>query len=114
MDLRATILDLAVDDFTGLWEIVWRGQSLMPEVPDDHVIQEAKKHALALIESAALAVFRGRKFDGDQVQLSTTEAIAAASEQNNRRAPDHGQTHIRVAATEAGERAYRGMSGGGT
>jgi hypothetical protein len=105
--MRNPILDLSTDDFTGLWEIVWRGRSLAPDASDDEIRSAARRDACALISEGLLSVYRGTRFGGDEVQLSSAEALALIEDDQSWEPPESTAEHLRVATTEAGERAYR-------
>lgn len=113
MNLKRSILDMAVDDFTGLWEIAWRARSLMPEAGEEEIQLTATQQARDLVEQDLLALFRGVSFTGEEVQLSRDESLTAVSDRGEWAPPEAGAVHLRVAATEAGEKAYQRSANAG-
>lgn len=108
MNLRASILDMAVDDFIGLWEILWRTRSLVPEGREEEVRLTATDQTRDLLEQGLVALFRGTRFAGDEVPLSRDEALAVLSDADQWEPPPQGDaTHVRLAATREGEKAYQ-------
>lgn len=106
MDLTPAILDLAVDDYTGLWEIRWRANALMPQASAEETYGAALAGTRELISCGFLSAFRGTRFPGDEVALSATEAAAVLEDPHSWDPPIRSGPHVRVAATEAGGRTY--------
>jgi 4-aminobutyrate aminotransferase/(S)-3-amino-2-methylpropionate transaminase len=59
--IRAAIMDLAVDDYSGLWELRWRAATLFPEHADE-AERLAREETEDLVEQGLLAVY---ELDGD-------------------------------------------------
>ena len=104
-EVEATILEDAVGDYIGLWEINWIMNSLMPDASKRSKREVAEESLRALLLRGMVELFRGVSFLGDQVRVTTDDldsALAAPHWQPSVAAREH----IRVGATDAGRRAY--------
>jgi len=103
------ILDLAVDDYTGLWEVVAAMRKIYPERNDLDLKDTAVIAIKQLLKEGFIGVYRGNNFSGEETKLKAAEAFAALSDERNWAwgAPKL-HDHIRLAATGEGERAYYG------
>jgi hypothetical protein len=107
MNLQRTILDLAVEDYTGLWELVWRVRTVSPSRSEDEARSEAMRTTRQLIEEGLLDLYSGISFTGEQERLDSSDARAVLDNVENWAAAESGAPHYRIAATIAGEAAYR-------
>ena len=100
------ILERAVEDFTGLWELVWdlcgRGKV------ETEAISNLGAAVKNLLDRKWVSVIRGHTFDGDQVTLSRDEVDRALANNDSWREPAPREEQLRIAATPDGERAYFG------
>ena len=105
-DIERLVLERDVEDFTGLWELVWEmyGQHRV-EPEATAVVRAAVKN---LLDRQWVSLFRGRSFAGDQVPLSDDEVDRALESNDSWQAPSPSQEHVRIAATPEGERAFLG------
>lgn len=106
-DLSELILDLATEDFVGLWELEWRARAIQrgasTAIERGALMLEVER----LLQDGSLALFRGAHFNGDEEQISpVTKARVVVSEAATWEPPATGAVHCRVAATERGERRY--------
>jgi len=100
-EAQRLILDLAVEDAIGLWEIVWRSAQLKP-APTRHELVET---TLAMVEEGLLRVLSVTE---EECPLDNAQAASEIQKAANWSVPDVGEHHVRVVATESGERLYYG------
>ena len=107
MSAEHLVLDLAVDDYTGLWEIVWGIEASRPNADMLAAGELAKRAVHALLEKGYIEIYEGRKFNGDEHRIPRSDrraVLATEAYWNPPLAADF--VHVRVSATEAGEHAY--------
>jgi len=101
------ILDSGVDDYTGLWEIVWWLNGQFPGASPDERLDAARRGVGELLRRGWIELYRGDRFAGDEPQDVATDIDAIFSDPAAWDAPrQEDKTHIRFAATDEGERAY--------
>jgi hypothetical protein len=92
------ILDMASDDYTGLWEFVWGRCAKSEDESESHVIDDVGKALRPLIESSRVALYRGSHFSGEETRLETSEALTALADSQVWEPPAPGSEHLRVLA----------------
>jgi hypothetical protein len=107
MDIRDSILEFAVDDYVGLWELVWRARSVSGTESNDkslraRVLAELKN----LLSSGDVALYRGLTFNGDEALFTLQGALDHLDDDGNWLSPAPGVTHLRVGVKPSGERRY--------
>ena len=101
------ILDLAVDDFTGLWELVWRADTVFASVPAPQRLQMLQSEVAALVEGRSLDVFEGIRFGGEEQRIDPATAAVLLAEPASWEPPPVGASkHFRIAATPTGRAGY--------
>jgi len=100
------ILDLAVDDYTGLWELVWGVQSSTQEDERRSNIALLRTELEELVAQGAVAFFRGINFNGDEVAVSVDEVPGLLANNQSWEPPEPNSSHLRLLATEEGQRKY--------
>jgi hypothetical protein len=105
MDVATSILERAVEDYTGLWELIGATQAAMPHSTPTELRSAAENELRKLLERGWITLYRGVSFDGDQNAV-TTAADDSLAEERNWHPPESRSEHLRIGATSAGERAY--------
>ena len=101
------ILDLAVDDFTGLWELVWRADTVFASVAPTERLRMLQAEVTALVEGRFLDVFEGTRFGGDEQTVAPSTAVILLAEPKSWEPPPVGaRMHYRIAATPKGRASY--------
>jgi hypothetical protein len=111
MNYEAMILDLAVDDFVGLWELLWRANTVAPAIEETVRRTEVQKALAALLEREAVSLFEGSRFAGEECQIPRERALRLINEPVTWDAVGPGEHHIRAGATVSGEEEYRQSQG---
>jgi len=106
-DLARMVLDLATEDFVGLWEIEWRARTV--ERSSGSPIHDSAVRAAVdgLLTARHITLYRGVHFTGDESTVARETARLAISNHANWLAPKNGDDHYRLAATAEGEAEYR-------
>jgi hypothetical protein len=99
-DFKTLILDLAADDYTGLWELVWGARGSNVSRTEDELISPIRHDVTDLLHLNRVALYRGTRFGGEEERLSTSEALEALSERRQWDPPARDETHVRVLTTE--------------
>lgn len=105
MDLQRSILDRAVEDYTGLWELIDDPETSSPRRSPAEVHAGINTAVAQLLERGWIALYRGVSFDGDQ-HVVTKAANDILNARRNWSPPEGDEEHFRIAATPQGERAY--------
>ena len=106
-DHALLILDLATDDFVGLWEIDWRAQSV--EKQKGLAVDRAalRLATTRLLDDGEIMLYHGVLFNGDETQVGTSEARAVIAEARAWEPSRRGEPHFRICATQKGDAEYK-------
>jgi hypothetical protein len=102
--LREAIMDLAVDDYTGLWELRWRAATLFPDNTEE-AERDAREEAERLVAEGLLALYDVAA-GGEPAPIPTAAALATIRNPDAWAEPTEAH-ELRVAATPEGEKAYQ-------
>jgi hypothetical protein len=97
------ILDMAVDDYTGLWEVlngVRQGELSLGGDPEI----TARAAVSQLISRGWLVLYKAERLGENEAVVEKTQIDHVLGEPRNWLAPEPGVMQYHVAATEAGER----------
>ncbi len=100
------VLWAAIEDFTGLWELVWEVASSCPEVSESDrqlVVQRAVRNLLTL---NCLELYERFELGGKEQLVPSARWDELLSNQENWREPSAISTEVLVGATSTGERLY--------
>lgn len=100
MNFDSMILDLANDDYTGLWELVWRARTTTADTQTGALVARLRSELEALIHEGKLALFRGIQFTGEEKLVSVTDVPALLLAPHSWEPPATGETHLRVLTTQ--------------
>jgi hypothetical protein len=93
---REMILDLTEDDYTGLWELLWRAQTIRPWNETTLLISELRSELQTLVSLGKLAFFEGNTFTGEENPVESAEGIQYLSVAAGWNPPPAGTRHLRV------------------
>ena len=110
MNYETMILDLAVDDFVGLWELLWRANAVAPTTEEATRRKEVEKALTALLERGAVTLYEGSRFAGEEAEIPRDRALRLVEQPVTWDPAGSGERHVRIAATESGEEQYRQSS----
>ena len=102
--VRSAVMDLAVDDHTGLWELRWRMASLFPD--DADLARDVVGRLSAGLIAEGLIELHEQCGGDDPARIPTGAALELLADPDAWDAPGPDR-ELTVAATEAGLQAYR-------
>ncbi|HEB59624.1 MAG TPA: hypothetical protein ENJ01_10400 [Gammaproteobacteria bacterium] len=109
-EILKTLLWACIEDYAGLWELLWEVNSKVPGMSEFERKRLALQATQFLLEKGFIRLFRCNEPYGDLSELEMYVARGALHEERNWDAPEVDGISIRVGATEEGEELY--MSGG--
>lgn len=95
-DLDAMILDLANDDYTGLWEFIWQAEAARDGIRRDEIRATLGLAIERLILAGKLEIFRGVSFTGEEQPISGNQAHSVLANPRSWEPAAAGEAHIRV------------------
>lgn len=101
------ILDAGVEDYTGLWKLVWYVRDSL-HVQEHEARQLAQRSLAELLLADLVRLYQGQTFAGDERRLATQEALKIVGESRRWDPPVADEPQLRIAAAEAGRARYYG------
>jgi len=98
MNFASMILDLADDDYTGLWELVWRAQTLEPNADVESLRASVRDELESLALGGKVKLVRGTHFSGDERPIPLEGTRAMLADGRSWEPPEIGAAHVRVLA----------------
>ena len=96
MTFEPMIRDLAEVDYTGLWELVWRVQTVMEgSVPSD-LIAQLHRDVEDLVHRGKITLFRGTSFAGEEEAIPEEQAARLIVDPGSWEPPTSTDVHVRV------------------
>jgi hypothetical protein len=99
------VLWLAIEDYSGLWEIVWELNTRSPEDRASNG-RRARETVRELLQRGFLDLYWTDEPYGDPVRIPAPEIDAVLDTDEYWDAPTAGVRSVRIGATEAGEEGY--------
>lgn len=100
------ILWSTIEDYVGLWEILWELNSVLPENGHEENQERAKKILRYFLEQK-LVTFYMNKWGRDELEeLQFQEALKILDEEKYWNAPEINELCIKIGNTEKGEKFY--------
>jgi hypothetical protein len=87
------ILDLASDDFTRLWELVWRANTIAGGYRPSDSDADLRSAVANLIRGGELALWRGSTFTGEEYRIPDAGIDSELSKPGNWTPPQTGTLH---------------------
>lgn len=101
-----TILWSTIEDFVGLWDILWELNTAFPENSQKENQESAKKILRYFLEQN-LVTFYMSKWGCDELkELQFEEALKVLDEEKYWNAPEINELCIKIGNTEKGEKFY--------
>lgn len=105
---RATLW-LAIEDYSGLWEVVWELKTLRADADEAELQREAAQVVSSLLAHGLIQLYRCEEPYGEMVQIPTSEASTVLTDLAAWWEPAKNGISVRVGATAAGEEAYEAV-----
>src|SRR5258705_5467922 len=110
-EIQRRILSLATEDFYGLWEVPAVVKDVFPDLDEQHARELSEKILRELIDRHLIRIYRGTRFAGEERPLADTESESALTDASNwRHDVSIAKEHVRISATEIGEREYYNLT----
>ena len=106
-DAERRILSSAVEDYTGLWELLWELSTARSGGVSNADRALAETALRSLLDRGWVALYRGREFAGEEQPVPAMEFDSVLAQDESWSEPAKGAIQVRVAATQAGEDEFR-------
>lgn len=104
---EAIALWLSIEDYSGLWEVVWDIRTQHPQKSPDAALDDARTAVEVLLHRGWIELYLCRDLLVDELEvLSAEEVSAALADPIAWQPPEPGALSFQVAATALGEREY--------
>ncbi|MEQ1919421.1 MAG: hypothetical protein ABL955_09490, partial [Elusimicrobiota bacterium] len=107
-DILNDILWLAIEDFSGLWEILWDLKSHYPTMPESERKAAALRGVRELLHGNSIELYSCSEPAGEPQNLSGKSGDAALADLRNWVEPVPGAISVRISATDSGRRTLTG------
>jgi hypothetical protein len=108
-DIESMLLDAAVDDAIGLWEVTWWVESQYPDESPVARREMAERCLRSLVSRGFVKLFRGTRFTGDEMVVPQDQIDAELIDGRWDPSEADGE-HTRFAATDAGNSYYQDLA----
>jgi hypothetical protein len=106
-ELARRVLWLAIEDYSGLWEVIWELNAQIPNRESDRTRVLAKRLVYDLLAKGLIQIYQCQEPDGDPVAVSADAGKKALEQTEAWEPPRFDGSSWRIGATDEGERAYR-------
>lgn len=100
------VLWAAIEDYAGLWEIVWELTSSCPEVSESDRQSVAQRAVRDLLVRNCIELYERSEIGGKEQLVSRARWDELLSNEANWHEPSARSTEVLIGATSAGERLY--------
>lgn len=106
-ELARRVLWLAIEDYSGLWEVIWELNSLAPSRDSGQSRVLAKRLVHDLLVKGLIQIYRCQEPDGELLAVPTADGKKILERTDAWKPPEFDGCSWRIGATEKGEQAYR-------
>jgi hypothetical protein len=111
-DIRAALLRLSVDDWTGLWEILWFIQTMYPDLESDRKREVALDALRSLLGMGLVRLVYFEEVGNKEEMISQDDYDDVLALERSWAPPEIAfGRHVRFVATDAGRKLWRRMMG---
>lgn len=100
------ILWLAIEDFAGLWEVVWQLRSIRPETPEPGLRESAVEIVTDFLRRGWIDLYKCQEPYGELRKIPSGDAASLLAQEASWNEPSADSISIRVGATPSGEAAF--------
>jgi hypothetical protein len=105
-DTERTALWLAIEDYSGLWEVVWELRAKDPARDEGELRGVALTAVRALLNSRLVDLYRCEEPYGELFKMSLPDAQEVLADSRSWDEPAKHAISIRIGATPVGEEVY--------
>jgi hypothetical protein len=102
--LEKKILWAAIEDYAGLWEVVWEFGNEIPSIPFNQI----QATVLELFKNGYIELFRCKEPDGEVIKI-IDNCVGILNDETNWNVPELFDFGIRISATESGKSFYKNL-----
>lgn len=106
-DIIKRILFLAIEDYSGLWEVVWEINTNYPYLGDNEKYLIAKRLVSLLFNKGYIKYYWCKEPYGDIEEIANQETENILNRKDYWEAPENNSIAIRIGITKEGEKEYR-------
>jgi hypothetical protein len=100
------ILWACIEDYAGLWELLWEVNSAFPEITEDERREQCSGLLLQMLERDLVNIYQCQEPYGELIPLKISEAREVLVNRVNWKAPELNAISIRVGATLLGNEVF--------
>jgi hypothetical protein len=104
-ELLPVVLWLAIEDYSGLWEVVWELNTRLPRRTNSNV-ETARQVVRELLRRGWIDLYWSQEPYGDPIRIPAEEAEEVLNNDRNWQAPSAGMRSVRIGASETEEEVY--------
>ena len=105
-DDERAILWLAIEDFSGMWEVVWQLRALRPQDSDVELNERAKNVLSRLLQRGWVDLYHCEEPYGKLSRIPSGETESILGDASAWEEPQAGEISKRIGATAEGRKAY--------
>jgi hypothetical protein len=106
--IEQEVLSAAVEDYAGLWEILWQLNNEFPRARPSENRRVATRAIVSLVDRGLVALYLGTDFPSGARQIPSDEVGQVLNADANWSEPSPHAEQVRLAATDAGEKELYG------
>ncbi len=109
MELKAACsvaLWLAIEDYAGLWEVIWEINTIAPELQENEKKNLAITAVKELLDRGWVELLSSDESTGSMTQIDQASVARIIEQEDSWREPAASGRSTRMSATPAGEAAY--------
>jgi hypothetical protein len=103
---KREILEMATEDFCGLWEIIWRLRDLFPQCLTSELRNKAESAVRELSAKGLIELYRRVGVSGEEKLIPIDEVDRVLSDTASWEEPSKAAVQMLLATTAKGERVY--------
>lgn len=107
MDETKSILWLAIEDYSGLWEAVWQLRTFDPKASEESLVERARTVVERLFDRGLVTLYRCEEPYGQLSEIDRRDAKSVLAAKDSWNEPARDALSFRFGATKAGEEVYR-------
>ncbi|WP_310572339.1 hypothetical protein [Gemmatimonas sp.] len=100
-NFESAILELATEDYMGLWEFLWSEEAKNPDCDKLGLLEGLQRSVKELVKSGRLRIYRGSNFTGEEKLVPVSDLTELIDLRSSWEAPQTGSEHLRVLTPDA-------------
>jgi hypothetical protein len=106
-ETRRMALWQAIEDYSGLWELLWEMHTVDPEGDPNNHAEQARAAVHELVDRGWIEPYYCQEPYGDMIRIPQQAVASVLANPLNWDAPPKNGQSVRISATAIGEKAYR-------